>query len=337
MDLFSPGMDELRTLVDARLSGWLSSRRAQLEHSAALIDEMKRLLDAGGKRLRPLFCYWGYRAAGGDHDDRIVRAAASLELLHTFAIVHDDIMDASDERRGEPTVHARQGVNVALLVGDLALVLADDLFIASGFPSEVVTRAFRTYSRMRQEVIVGQYLDIQAAHDPGIDEERARLVARLKSGRYSIEEPLAIGASLAQASERARDELAAFGAPLGEAFQLRDDLLGLFGDRSSIGKPVDSDIREGKRNVLYAKTVASLPHPDRLFFMKRWGGGRDLDTAEVLRLRGLVESSGARTDTEVLLTRLVEESAAALERASFDRQSREALRELTRLATVRHV
>lgn len=335
MSPFSPSMDELRAEVDARLTAWLGSRGERLEHSSELIHEMTRLLDAGGKRLRPAFCYWGFRAASGRHDERVLGAAASLELLHTFAIVHDDIMDASNERRGVPSVHALHGVDVALLVGDLALVLADDLFMECGFRPDIVAAAFRAYSRMRQEVIVGQFLDVRATRDPLVGEERARLIARLKSGRYSVDEPLAIGACLAEAGPRLHAELAAFAAPLGEAFQLRDDLLGLFGEPASTGKPIDSDIREGKRNVLYAKAVALLAGREKDFFSERWGAGAALAASEVDRLRSLVESSGARAETESLLARLSDEAALALDEAGFDEETKHALGELARMATVR--
>jgi geranylgeranyl diphosphate synthase type I len=263
-----------------------------------------------------------------------VRAAASLELLHTFAIVHDDIMDQSDERRGIPTVHALKGVNAALLVGDLALVLADDMFMASGFEPSTLTRAFRAYSRMRQEVIVGQWLDVDSAFDPATTEERARLVARLKSGRYSVEEPLAIGACLAGASDEFLLRLAQFGAPLGEAFQLRDDLLGLFGDRAQTGKPIDSDIREGKRNLLYAKTRSALRGRERVFFEARWGAP-GLTEEEVECLRALVESSGARVATEQLLGELVAVARAGVAGVEVDEEVGAALEALVKLSTTR--
>jgi geranylgeranyl diphosphate synthase, type I len=333
---FEPGIDELRARIDAALQRWLADRRTRLAHSAPLIDEMSRLLVAGGKRLRPSFCYWGYRAAGGEHNDAVIQAAASLELLHTFAIVHDDIMDASDERRGEPTVHAHLGLNAALLVGDLALVLADDMFMTSEFDAGVLASAFDRYSRMRQEVIVGQWLDLEAAEDPHTTEERARLVARLKSGRYSVVEPLAIGARLRSGSAQLCDALMRFGEPLGEAFQLSDDLLGLFGERANIGKPVDSDIREGKRNLLYAKTRAALSDPDKSFFIGRWGG-EDLAPDEIERLRSLVESTGARRATEELLGALVAEALRALESAPAAADVRSALRELAKVATTRRL
>jgi geranylgeranyl diphosphate synthase type I len=331
----SPSLDALRAAVEEALHAFLDNRRAALPGAGLLIDEIGRLIDLGGKRIRPAFCYWGYRAFGGGHGCAPVRAAASLELLHTFAIVHDDIMDSAEERRGAPTVHVRHGLNVALLVGDLALVLADELFISAGFDAAVTARAFEWYSRMRQQVIAGQYLDLELARDPLVSEEHARRVAVLKSGRYSIEHPLAIGASLAGAPEDGLRRLLAFGAPLGEAFQLRDDLLGTFGDRSVTGKPVDSDIREGKRNVPYAKAVATLGESDREFLIARWGGGKALTAEEVDRLRGLIESSGARGATEDLLGALAGEALRELCSLELPADVDAALAELAELATAR--
>src|SRR5918992_5008790 len=336
MTTFHPTFEELRSRIDDVLIGFLDDRARAVTEAGELIVELKGLLVAGGKRLRPCFCYWGYRAGGGRDCEEIVRAAASLELLHTFAIVHDDIMDDSDERRGEPTVHAHLGLNAALLVGDLALVLADAMFMSSEFDAAILARAFDEYSLMRQEVIVGQWLDLQAAADPHTTEERARLVARLKSGRYSIVEPLAIGARLRCAPADLCDGLTSFAEPLGEAFQLRDDLLGLFGERSDVGKPVDSDIREGKRNLLYAKTRAALSGEEEDFFIGRWGAD-DIDDHDIERLRGLVEVTGARAATEALLEELASEALAALELVPLTGEVRRALGELARLATTRRL
>ncbi|MDQ3951629.1 MAG: polyprenyl synthetase family protein [Actinomycetota bacterium] len=335
---FSPTIDELRRAVDDAIAADLRRRAAALPEARFLIDEMWRLTAAGGKRLRPAFCYWGYRAAGGEHGEPILRAAASLELLHTFAIVHDDIMDAADERRGEETVHARHGVGVGILVGDLALVLADDAFMRAGFPPEATARAFAAYSRMRQEVIAGQYLDLAYSGRTDISVDEARRVAVLKSGRYSIEEPLAIGAALAGASDEFLARLAEFGRPLGEAFQLRDDLLGTFGDRSHVGKPVDSDITEGKRNVLYAFAAAAASGDDAQLLRARWGGDA-LTADEIARLRGIVESSGARAATETLLEAQVAVARAGLDAlgagAGWGTDEGAALEELVYLATAR--
>lgn len=333
---FRPDLDGLSRAINLRLSAFLEERRTALPDGALLVDEIARLVDAGGKRLRPSFCYWGFRSAGGAHDEQILSAAASLELLHTFAIVHDDIMDRSDERRGEPTVHVKHGNEVALLVGDLALVLADDLFFSSGFAPPVLQRAFAAYSRMRQEVIAGQFLDIRAGTLPEMDVELARRIAIMKSGRYSIQEPLVIGASLAGADDRHVARLSELGEPLGEAFQLRDDLLGLFGEPSSIGKSIDSDIREGKRHLLYAYAIETLEGEDREFYVRRWGGAH-LTDEEIERLRSLVESSGARSRAERHLAVLEKRAASLLTALEAPADARKALQLLAERATRRHV
>lgn len=333
----SPTLEELNVLLDQELRAFLKEQRAALSEGAPLIDEIERMLAAGGKRLRPAFCYWGYRAAGGEHRTEIVRAASSLELLHTFAIVHDDIMDRSDERRGVPTTYALHGTDVALLVGDLALVFADAALLGSGLDPPLLARAFDGYSRMRREVIAGQFLDVVAADREVVTVEEARRIAVLKSGRYSIEEPLVIGAHLAGASQETAAALASFGAPLGEAFQLRDDLLGTFGDKADLGKPVDSDIREGKRHVLYAYASLHLEAGERERFMARWGGGDELAPEEVEMLRDLLERSGARAYTEDLLDRLRADAFRALAEIDVPGEVRGALEDLARRATDRTV
>jgi geranylgeranyl diphosphate synthase type I len=337
MNSFAPSLNELRNLCDSELKGFLAARAHEVPEAAELIAELERLTAAGGKRLRPSFCYWGYRAAGGPPSSEIVRAATSLELLHTFAIVHDDIMDDSDERRGEATVHVRRGSGFAILAGDLALVLADELFFSSGFEPSALHRAFASYSVMRQEVIAGQHLDVAAAGRLSISEDEARRIAILKSGRYSIEKPLVIGARLAGANDDLARDLSRFGDPLGEAFQLRDDLLGTFGERSQTGKPTDSDIREGKRHVLFAKTMALLEGDDREFFAHRWGGREDLVPAEVDMLRGLIESSGARAATEDLLGELARAALDRLAKLPIGAESKDALGALAREATERQL
>lgn len=328
-------LGELMTLIDAELHRLLAERKSVLLDAVPLIEEIDAVISAGGKRLRPAFCYWGFRAADAGHCEEIVRASAALELLHTFAIVHDDVMDESSRRRGQPTTHESRGLSFAILTGDLALVLADAALIGSGFSSEVVTRAFDAYSRMRQEVIAGQLLDVELSGASTVSEDDARRVAILKSGRYSVQEPMRIGATLGGASDDLIEEVATFGAPVGEAFQLRDDLLGIFGDPDVVGKPVDSDIREGKRNVLYAKTVASLKGADNAFFSARWGRRDELTEDDVELLRDMVDRSGARREVEELIGRLLEDALARLGALEIPEDARVALAELATLVAQR--
>ena len=239
---------DLRSRVDAVLATFLDERlRAvdQLDPAARPpIEEIGRLLSAGGKRIRPSFCYWGFRAAGGEDrgspDEPIVRAAASLELLHTMALVHDDLIDGAKERRGVPStagwyaerageLEARGeptafGEAMGVLVGDLAAVLADHLLLESGFSPDALVNALAVYHPMREEMAIGQYLTLAGSLRGADVPDQARRVAALKGGGYTVEGPLRIGAALAGGTDAVGKCLARFGRPLGEAFQLRDDL-----------------------------------------------------------------------------------------------------------------
>ena len=232
-------VEAVRGRIDEALEAFLASRRAEmtvLDPAAAdLVDELSRLIAAGGKRLRPAFCYWGHRAAGGADGEPVIRAAAALELLHTFALVHDDVMDDADERRGVPTTQiefakrsgaaadpVRLGRSVAVLVGDLGAVMAEWMLRGSGFPPDRLTAAFERFDRMRLEMAAGQYLDLEGT---ARDVASAEHVAELKTGSYTVEGPLLIGAVLAGARPEVEAALVAFGRPAGEAFQLRDDLV----------------------------------------------------------------------------------------------------------------
>jgi geranylgeranyl diphosphate synthase type I len=241
---------DLRSRIDAALMAFLDERLddVQQDDPAAqpLVEEIRRVVEAGGKRLRPAFCYWGYRAAGGldrgASDEPIVRAAAALELLHTMALVHDDLIDGAKERRGVPTtatwftdraeeLQARGdpeafGEAIAILVGDLAAVLADRSLLEAGFPPDALARALAVYHPMREDMAIGQYLGLSRSAASGGSENAARRVAARKGGRYTVEGPLLIGVALAGGATPVAvgERLARFGRPLGEAFQLRDDL-----------------------------------------------------------------------------------------------------------------
>lgn len=229
-------VERFRARVEAELRRSVAARRRDLERrdpgAVFLVEELIRLLDAGGSRLRPVCCYLGFRAGGGTDGAPIARAAAALELLHLMALVHDDVMDDAKERRGVATSHrqlaerARElgrddpdhvGRSLAILVGDLAWVCADLLFGEAGFAPARLARALERYHRMRLDMAAGQALDVLGAGEPS-------RVAALKGGSYSIVGPLLVGAALAGASPDVERALEAVGTPLGTAFQLRDDL-----------------------------------------------------------------------------------------------------------------
>jgi geranylgeranyl diphosphate synthase, type I len=230
-----PVVEAVRCRVDQALAERLATRREEISAldpaAAVLVDELGRLLAAGGKRLRPAFCYLGFRASGGRDDEPIVWAAAALELLHSFALIHDDVMDGATLRRGSETTGVRfareegserVGSAVAILVGDLAGVLAESLLRSSGFAADRLAVALDRFDRMRIAMAAGQYLDLVGVARG--DLAAAERVAELKTASYTVEGPLLIGAALAGATAEVEERLSAYGRPAGEAFQLRDDV-----------------------------------------------------------------------------------------------------------------
>jgi geranylgeranyl diphosphate synthase type I len=308
----------------------------------------------GGKRLRAAFCYWGWRGAGAPDGEAVVRAAASLEFFQAAALVHDDVMDDSDTRRGAPAVHRRFtalhrdqgwggdgdrfGLAGAVLAGDLCLVWSDELFTASGLDARALARGRGVFDRMRTELMGGQYLDmleqVLAARRPDGALERARRVIRFKSAKYTVEHPLLLGGRLAGADDDLLAAYSAFGLPLGEAFQLRDDVLGVFGDPSETGKPAGDDLREGKRTVLVAKALAHAS-PAQADLVTRLLGDPHLDAAGVQALREVVVDTGALAAVEQLVEELVDRSLTALAAAAVDAPARGVLTALVTAATDR--
>ncbi|MGH9178728.1 MAG: polyprenyl synthetase family protein [Acidimicrobiales bacterium] len=344
-----PSLARIAARVDGRIDCLLRAERgrwAEVDPDLAeLLDAIGALVLAGGKRLRPAFCYWAYVAAGGDPDDAlVVDAGAALELLHSFALIHDDIMDGSSLRRGRPTVHRRYeglhagggwrgdgrrfGDGMAILAGDLAFVYADLLLAGAPRP------AIDVFTELRLEVNVGQYLDLLATARGEVDLDKARRICRYKSGSYTVERPLHLGAALAGRLDELGPALSAVGSPLGEAFQLRDDLLGAFGDPALTGKPVGEDLREGKPTALYAYALAGAPEADARLLTGRFGAP-DLSPGEIAELQAVLERSGARRRVERAIDEQVDEALTALHRAGLGPEATERLAELARFVAGR--
>jgi geranylgeranyl diphosphate synthase type I len=349
LDRLRPGDAlEFTSAVDEELRRFLAGRQEELSSLAPdtllLLDELARIVEAGGKRLRPTFCYWGHRAAGGRWGEAIVRAGAAIELLHTFALIHDDVMDRSYLRRGVPTTFRRLagndaaaerfGRSAAILVGDLAQVLADRMLAESGFRPDRVVSAFAHFNRMRLEAVSGQYLDLLSSRRSAGDEAGARVVAALKSGSYTVVGPLLLGAALAGGPAAVERTLAAYGRPLGEAFQLRDDVLGTFGDPALTGKDRDTDILEGKRTVLVAKAW-QLGSADVRRVLSERLGTPDLSPDEVDQVRSAMRDSGALAEALALIDSLAAEAKASLAGSGLDPAVVEALQGLADLVAVR--
>ncbi|NBR94679.1 MAG: polyprenyl synthetase family protein, partial [Actinobacteria bacterium] len=261
-----------RLEIDRALDLFLTGAHRELIAIDSALTEVSIALKeflAGGKRLRPLFAVAGSIGAGGSADDpTLFRAAASLELLQACALIHDDMMDGSDTRRGAPSMHrrfeenhrARSGLGdsenfgsaTALLLGDLALVWSTQALNQAGLNDSQLRAVNPIFDIMRVELMAGQYLDIHGGSRPQMSVADALKIATFKSGKYTIERPLHFGAALAGADMELLTIYSAYGNPLGIAFQLRDDLLGVFGDSSVTGKPAGDDLLEGKRTALVA-------------------------------------------------------------------------------------
>ncbi|SCL18233.1 geranylgeranyl diphosphate synthase, type I [Micromonospora pallida] len=344
----------LRQRVDKALTEFLTNQRGWLtgvdEALAPIAEAVEAFVLRGGKRLRPAFAYWGYRGAGGVDSDQVVATLAALEFVQASALIHDDLMDRSDTRRGEPAVHRRFasrhraagwtgdaegfGDAAAILLGDLCLVWSDELLHGAGLDARTLARARPVFDEMRTEVTVGQYLDVltQATGDTSL--ERAGKVARYKSAKYTVERPLLLGAALAEAPLEVEAAYSAYGLPLGEAFQLRDDVLGVFGDPTQTGKPAGDDLREGKRTYLVAAAVAGTGDAGRAL-IDRHLGDPELDEAGVARLREVITASGALGRTEERIAALTDTALAALGTVDLETEARQALVDLAIAATRR--
>ena len=360
-------VEDLRTRVAKVLDDVMAHQSDVLEEvspeCAPLVETVADLV-GGGKRLRPAFCYWGWRGAGGGDDDRIIMAAAALELFQAAALIHDDVMDHSDTRRGMPAVHRRFatlhrgnawagdaerfGHAGAILAGDLCLSWSDEVLGACGLDDERIRAGKALFDRMRTQLMGGQYLDMleQAVAATGSSGdsgdggdtrdpvERARRVIRFKSAKYTIEHPLLLGGTMAGADPGLLASYSAYGLPLGEAFQLRDDVLGVFGDPSETGKPTGDDLREGKRTVLVALAVREAD-PAQATLVRRLLGDPGLDDGGVARLREVIVDTGALATVEALITELVAAARAALRDAAVTSEARAVLSHLVDAATSR--
>jgi geranylgeranyl diphosphate synthase type I len=327
-DVTAP-VDDLafRTRVDHTLADFVERQRAVFAHMGPDLDELADAAAAfvgGGKRLRPQFCLAGWLVAGGDPDaPGIVPAAASLEWLQGSALVHDDLMDGSDTRRGRPSVHrafeARHredrregdavgfGLSSAVLLGDLMLSWCDELFRQSDLPT--VPAALAYLDLCKTEVVAGQFLDVMGQTRSSVSVAEAMRIIRYKSAKYTVERPLHMGAALAGAPSGLIDALSEVALPLGEAFQLRDDVLGVFGDPEVTGKPAGDDLREGKRTVLVARAHELTDAAGRELLADALG-----TSDGVQPLTELIETSGALDAVESDISRLEAEADAAIDR-----------------------
>lgn len=360
MHAAAPSAVELAGAVTDQLRGYLQDRRSECAYMgddyAELTAALEEFVLRGGKRLRPAFAYWGWRAVAdrppNPLDPDVLRLCSALELLHACALVHDDVIDASATRRGLPTVHrlfaerhrahswhgsAEQfGTSAAILLGDLALVWADDVVATADLPADAARRVRGVWAAIRTEVLGGQYLDIVAEASGAQSVASALTVNIYKTASYTITRPLQLGVAAAADRPDVQDAFHTFGTDLGVAFQLRDDVLGVFGDPAVTGKPSGDDLRAGKRTVLLAEAVELAENTDpSAAELLRTSIGSELSDAQVAKLCEVIEAVGALAAVENRIELLTRRALGTLDAADIDADAKAGLSELARLAANR--
>lgn len=360
MHAAAPSAAELAGAITEQLRGYLADRRGAAAYIGddydAMIAALEDFVLRGGKRLRPAFAYWGYRAVtagpGDPVDDATLRLFGALELLHACALVHDDVIDDSATRRGMPTAHVhfaalhRQrswrgeseqfGRSAAILMGDLSLVWADDIVAAADLSPDGRRRVQRVWSDIRTEVLGGQYLDIVAESSGSHSIASAMTVNTYKTASYTVTRPLQLGAAAAADRPEVQELFHSVGTDLGVAFQLRDDVLGVFGDPAVTGKPSGDDLRSGKRTVLLAESVERAERSDPAAArLLRSSIGTDLTDDQIRELCSAIESVGALAAVEDRIETLTGQALDALRRADINEPAKAGLTELAGLAANR--
>ena len=340
---------DLKSRIDAELRTFVRAEADLLEAVDPLlapVGAQLRAAVADGKRIRAAFCYWGWRAAGQGDTPAMVRAAAAMELVHAAALVHDDLIDDSPLRRGVPTPHVAlrdttakapdpdgAARSLALLVGDLLMAWAGQLFTGCGLPALYLARARPTWSELARELIAGECLEVLRTGTE-TDPRESLAIVRYKTAKYTVEHPLQIGGRLGGASRRTLGVFTDYGIPLGEAFQLRDDLLAVFGDPAVTGKSNLDDLVAARPTALVAFARQGAAPRDRAV-LDRVLGRDDLGAADLAEIRAILQRSGARGRVEQLIAQRVRRARAALANAALPASADEALHQLAGAVTTR--
>jgi len=352
----SNDINGIRSEINQALADFVTNQGKYLRTIGPELDPvalaLEKFLLESGKRLRPLFAYVGLVGAGVLPTKELISAAASLELVHVCALIHDDVMDASDTRRGAPSIHksfekmhqdkklvgsgSQFGIASAILIGDLALIWSAQMLHNSKLPTEKLISALPVYDEMRVELMAGQFLDVYEQSLGTQSVERSMKVARYKSGKYTIERPLHFGAALAQAPKDLISTYSKYGIPLGEAFQLRDDLLGVFGDPSQTGKPSGDDLREGKRTALIAIALQKANTSQQKIITDNLGDP-GLTPSMISDLQQVITETGATSHIELMIEELTNTSLTALNHDGISPDGKKLLTELAILATNRKI
>jgi geranylgeranyl diphosphate synthase, type I len=333
-----------KQLVDSRLRVFLTRRLERASHvSPTAVEMMHHILEfnlRGGKRIRPILVLFGYKSFGGKDEKAIIDAAIAVELMEAFLLIHDDIMDQDTLRRGYLTMHKiyenrcqkrypradakRYGECMALIAGDIISIMGIEAILASSFPVKNKLAAIDTFNRAVINTCFGQVLDLHSEIEEKVTESDISRVHELKTAIYTFEGPLHMGALLAGAKERDLALLSRYAIPLGKAFQLQDDILGLFGTQQKIGKPVGSDIREGKQTLLIIKALERAGPIEQAYIAKCLGNQR-ISTRDITRIQDIVTRTGSLEYSRKMIQRFIGDAKEVIVDSRLTREGKEFL------------
>jgi len=330
-------LEEFKEKVDRELRIFFDKRIAEVSDIDDSAKEMMRLLKEytlrGGKRIRAAMIYYGYNCFKKNKEKELLKAAMCIELVQSFLLIHDDIIDCDDLRRGGLTLHKSYekkykdrhfGESMAIIAGDILSTLANQLLVYSGFNGKNKLNAISKLNQVIHKVIYGQALDIITGIKNNVKEKDVLNIHHLKTASYTVEGPLHIGALLAGAKKRDLDILSDYGVRIGKAFQIQDDILGLFGDEKKLGKPIGSDIRQGKKTLLVLRALQN-GNKQQKAFIKKCLGNTKIGLKDIERFRQIVKDTDSLTYSQGLARNLIEMAKAKIENAKFRKEAKEFL------------
>lgn len=321
-------LQNFKAKIDYELKKFLQIKkkeiRQSLPQSLPLVKAIEDLTLRAGKRIRPAMMYFGFLAAGGKNKKAALFASQSLEFGHTMALIHDDIIDQSDLRRGGPAVHKILGQDAAILAGDLALNWAEEILDRSDFPPQNKIKARQIFDLLKEEVILGQYLDVLAEKNKEITEKEILKILEYKTSRYTIVRPLQMGVALAGANKKTHNLCLNYGLPLGIAFQIQDDILGIFGNQKQTGKPIDSDLKQGKKTLLIIKALEELKPKEKQRFLSIFGNQK-ATVHDLSWLRAKIKQTDALNYSQKLAQKLIRQAKQAIVNYPLEKEAQDFL------------
>lgn len=339
-DLLAPYQTQINEYLASLFDKKIAEASRISNHTGEIAIAAKEYTLRGGKRLRPIFCIYGYKCLSDTNIDAIVKASISLELMQSYLLIHDDIMDEDELRRGKTTFHIicknlcerefgstkslRFGENIAIVAGDLIQAYGEEILATSPFNSEYVRRALARYATIVENVGYGQILDLTAERKGSFNEDEILTIHKLKTASYTVEGPLHIGALLAGANDADLQILSDYGIPLGLAFQIQDDILGLFGSEEKTGKPVGSDVQEGKKTLLILHALENGTEDEKEFILKALGNER-ITAADVDRVREIVRRTGSLEYSKRVVAEMTDKAVQAIRTSEFRAEAKEFL------------